>query len=75
MPTIVSKSELDEIKGLINEHIERTGESVTGLAKRAGVRRQFLSQLRSGNFDSTPHFENLKLVLKALGKKFIVVDD
>ncbi len=75
MPSIVSKSELDEIKDLINLHIERTGESVTGLAKRAGVRRQFLSQLRSGNFESTPHFENIGLVLKALGKKFIIVDE
>ena len=74
MPTTVSRQELDELRDLINEHIERTGESVTSLAKRAGITRPFMSQLRSGNYPFSPSFDNVKLAAEAIGKKIVWID-
>ncbi len=75
MPTVVSKSELDELKELINQHIEDTGESVGDFAKRCGVNRNFISHLRTGSYTSSPQLENVGRILKALGKRIIIVDD
>lgn len=75
MPTTVSRQELDELRSLINEHIESTGESVTALAVRAGVARGVVSRLRSGNYPSSPSLEVIKLVGASLGKRISWVDE
>jgi transcriptional regulator with XRE-family HTH domain len=74
MSTIASREELDDLRELINEFIKTTGESVTSIAERAGVKRQFLSQLRSGSYESSPQLENVKRVAAAIGKKMIWID-
>lgn len=74
MPTTVSRNELDELRELINAHIEETGESVTAMAERAGVKRWLLTNLRSGKYASSPTLENYQRVLKAIGKRTIIVD-
>ena len=74
MTTTVSRHDLDEVRELLNAFIDRTGESVTSIALRAGVKRQFLSQIRSGSYASSPQFENVVKVCQAIGKRMIFVD-
>ena len=74
MPTTVSRQELDELRDFINEHIERTGESVTSLAKRAGMTRRMVSELRSGSYPSNPGIDVLQRIGSVLGKRLIWVD-
>lgn len=75
MPTTVSRQELDELRDLINRHIEQSGESVTSIAKRAGVRRAFVSNIRNGNFETTFYLENVRLIGAAIGKRLKWVDE
>lgn len=73
--TVVSKSELEELKGFLDAYIESTGESVTEIANRAGVNRRIMSEFRNGSTKGSPQLENYIRTLKAIGKKTIVVDD
>lgn len=69
MPTTVSKVELEQFRKLLNEHFERTGESVTALAERTGVRRERLSLLRSGSRDHSPRFDVISRIARAIGRR------
>jgi|GEM_PF-2234502 len=69
MPTTVSQDELQQLMGLVTDHLEQTGESVTSLAARAGVRRGQLSQLLSGNYPHAPQFEVVARVAHAINRR------
>lgn len=75
MPTTVSRQELDELRALINEHLETTGESVTSIAKRAGVGRSVVSNLANGSYRSSPSLEVASMVASAIGKRISWVDE
>lgn len=74
MPTTVSKAELDELRELIEDHIERTGVSVTQVSVETGIRREVISKIRSGKYPSSPTIEIYKKLLSFMGKKWVVVD-
>lgn len=67
MPTVVSHAELEQLMALVAEHRSKTGESVTAIAERAGVRRGQLSQLLSGAYPHAPHFEVVAKIANAVG--------
>jgi len=69
MPTTVSHEELEQLVVLLREHRDSTGESVTSIAERAGVRRGQLSQLISGSYAHTPQFEVVCRIARAIGRK------
>jgi transcriptional regulator with XRE-family HTH domain len=73
MPTVVSHAELEELMRLVAEYRDRTGESVTAIADRAGVRRGQLSQLLSGNYPHAPHFEVVAKIANAIGRRVAFV--
>jgi transcriptional regulator with XRE-family HTH domain len=74
MPTTDSRAELDDLREMLENHIDATGETVTAIAKRAGLRRQFVSEFRSGNFEYSPSIEYLKKLAASIGKKMIWID-
>jgi DNA-binding phage protein len=69
MPTVVSHAELEELMRLVAEYRERTGESVTAIAARAGVPREKVSRLLSGTYPHAPQFEMVSRIAKAVGYK------
>tara|TARA_A100001391_G_C5067424_1_gene277499 strand:+ start:1987 stop:2232 length:246 start_codon:yes stop_codon:yes gene_type:complete len=77
--TKISKSDLAELAELVQEHLVSTGEPVGAFAERAGVNRRFVSQLNNAKDDhlpaSSPQLETVGLILKAIGKKIIFVDE
>lgn len=66
MPTTASQNVLDRLGDLIRQHKERTGETVTNIAKRANVKRGLISQLMSGNYPSSPTLDVLHRICDAL---------
>ena len=67
MPTIVSSDELEQLVRLVADHRERTGESVTAIAARAGVPREKVSRLLSGTYPHAPQFEMIARIARAIG--------
>lgn len=66
MPTIVSQDTLCELGRLIANACER-GDSVTAIAERAGVNREFVSSLRNGTYRSSPTLDRMQAVCDAIG--------
>lgn len=67
MPTTVSKNELDELVELMREYRERTGDSVTAIANKAGLKREMVSRILSGNYASSPSFEVVAKICRVAG--------
>lgn len=77
MATDISHDELERLIGIVAEFRERTGESVTSIAARAGVRREHLSRMLSGEYPHGPQFEVVAKLAKAVGRRieFPAIDD
>lgn len=68
MPTTVSSQEaLDVFIDLLRDHLHATGETQAALAARAGVRREMVARLVNGKYDSSPSFDNISRLAKAIG--------
>ncbi|WP_160149395.1 helix-turn-helix domain-containing protein [Roseiconus lacunae] len=74
VPTTVSKSQLDELRDIIIDHLEESGETVGDFAKRAGVHRNLVQLLKTGDYPSSPTLEKCIRLLEACGKTWIIVD-
>jgi DNA-binding phage protein len=75
MPTIVSTDELEALVRLVTDYRERTGESVTAIAARAGVPREKISRLLSGTYPHAPQFEMISRIAKAVGYRIAFSPD
>lgn len=65
MPTTVSKDELEQFVELVNSYRERTGVSISELARVSEVRRPMLSELLSGTYAHSPTFDIINKIAKA----------
>ena len=73
MPTTVaSQTNLDIVRCLIEEHIERTGETVTAIADQAAVDRKLVSRIRAGNYPSSPSLDVVSRLAAAVGGEVLI---
>lgn len=74
MPTVTSLSELDAIRDQVKAFISSNGETVTSLALKADVPRDFLSRFVNDSYKHSPSFEYVSRLVHACGKR-IRIDD
>lgn len=59
--------ELQGIRKALIAHLSASGESVSNLAVRAGVKRDFLYRFVNGTYKNAPSFETMVSVVRAIG--------
>lgn len=67
MTPTVSQDDLHHLITLVDAYRERTGESISALALRAGVHRGQLNQLITGSYIHAPQFEFVSRLARAVG--------
>lgn len=67
--TIIDLSSLDQLRQLVRDHQEKSSETLTELAIRAGVSRTLVYRVVNGSYDSSPSYEFVCRLCSALGLK------
>ena len=76
MPTTVSRNELDQLGECIAIYRERTGATVTQIAKEANVKRGMVSQILAGTYPSSPSMDAVKRICSVIGARVTIeLDD
>lgn len=66
MPTTVSEQALNELCVKVTAHLEATGETQGQFAQRAGVRRELVSLLLNDSYRSSPSYDVIVKIAKAI---------
>ena len=68
MPTLISDDLLEQLACMIDDACKR-GDTVSAIAERAGLQREFVSGLRNHTYRSSPTIDRFKAVCDAIGVK------
>ena len=66
---------MDQLSDLLNEYLEESEETVSSLARRCGLRREFINRLKTGTLRGSPTFDSVLVLLSSIEKKLVFVDD
>jgi DNA-binding phage protein len=69
MPTPVTYAadEVEQVRTLVKNYVEKTGATVTSIAEEAEVPRDFLYRFLAGSYRHSPKYEDICRVLAAIG--------
>ena len=69
MPTPVTYAadEVEQVRAIVKNYIERTGVTATSIAAEANVPRAFLYRFLSGSYEHSPKYEDICRLLDAVG--------
>ncbi len=63
MPVTVSQNIIDEVSRKLNKACEN-GDNISAIADRANVRRQIVSHLRNGSYESCPTIDKIEAIFE-----------
>ncbi|WP_145078058.1 helix-turn-helix domain-containing protein [Aureliella helgolandensis] len=69
MATVTNETEINDIRDEINEFLRSNGESITALAERSGVPRDFLYRFLNDKYKYAPSFEYISRLVRAIGRR------
>lgn len=70
-PITNAENEVEDIRDLIRQFIEDTGQTATEIAERASVPRDFLYRFLSGSYRHSPKFEDVCRLMDAIGYEMV----
>lgn len=72
MPTVSSEHDLENIREEIKAFLVGSGDTITALAERADVPRDFLYRFINGSYKYSPSFEYICRVIHACGRRIVL---
>lgn len=70
-PLTYAVDEVEQVRSLVNDYIERTGVTVTSIATDAQLPRAFLYRFLSGSYEHSPKYEDICRLLSAVGYRLV----
>lgn len=67
--TTESQLAIDEIRDLVNDHLEKNEETIRDFADRSGVSADFLYRFLRNQYSSSPSFDCVCKLAAAIGRK------
>lgn len=70
-PITYAADEVEQVRTLVKNYVERTGVTVTSIAAEAQVPRAFLYRFLSGSYEHSPKYEDICRLLDAVGYRLV----
>lgn len=72
MPTVSSESDLQNIRAEVKSFLACSGDTITDLAAKADVPRDFLYRFINDSYKYSPSFEYISRIIHACGRRIVL---